>query len=84
MGTIMTLYDVAFSYFLHRVSGVFAQAFIISSVFSLGFLKIIFILHDIQVLKGECYNTKSCDHLRQEPGTTVAPVTIASVNARHP
>jgi hypothetical protein len=31
MGTIMTLYAIAFSYFSHRVSGVFAQAFIYTS-----------------------------------------------------
>jgi hypothetical protein len=31
------------------------------------------------------YNTKSCDHLRHEPGTTAAaPVTAAMVGARHP
>jgi hypothetical protein len=29
MGTIMILYDIAFSYFSHRVLGVFAQAFVI-------------------------------------------------------
>jgi hypothetical protein len=59
MGTIMTLYVVAFSYFSHRVSGVFAQAFVIYILrfFPLDFLKIVFILYDVQVLKGECCET---------------------------
>jgi hypothetical protein len=59
MKIIMTLYVVAFSYFFHRVSGVFSHAFIIYifRFFPLGFSKIIFILHEIQALKGECYNT---------------------------
>jgi hypothetical protein len=39
MVTIMTLYIVAFSCFSHRVSGVFAQAFIISSDFPTGFFE---------------------------------------------
>jgi hypothetical protein len=29
MGTIMTFHAIAFSYFSHRVSGVFAHAFVI-------------------------------------------------------
>jgi hypothetical protein len=59
MGTITAFYDVAFSYFSHRASRVFTQAFIIYifRFFPLGFLKIVFILRDVQVLKGECYNT---------------------------
>jgi hypothetical protein len=59
MGTIMILYAVAFSYFSHRVSGVFAQALVIYIFifFPLDFLKIVFILGDVQVLKRECYNT---------------------------
>jgi hypothetical protein len=52
----MALYVVALSYFSHRVSGVFAQIFVIYifRFFPLGFLKIIFILRKVQVLKGEC------------------------------
>jgi hypothetical protein len=52
----MILYDVALSYFSHRVSGVFAQIFVIYifKFFPLGFLKIIFILHKVQALKREC------------------------------
>jgi hypothetical protein len=59
MGIIMIVYAVAFFCFFHRFSGVFAQVFIIY-IFSfspLRFLKIIFILSDVQVLKGECYKT---------------------------
>jgi hypothetical protein len=57
MGTITTFYVAAFSYFFHRVSRVFAQAFAIYifRFFPLGFSKIVFILCDVQVLKGECY-----------------------------
>jgi hypothetical protein len=59
MGTIMTLYDVPFLLFFHRVSVVFTQVFIIHifRFFSLNFLKIVFILRDVQVLKRERYNT---------------------------
>jgi hypothetical protein len=55
----MTLYVVAFSYLFHRVLGVFAQSFVIYifRFFSPGFSKIVFIIRDVQVLKGECYNT---------------------------
>jgi hypothetical protein len=67
MGTITTLYDVAFSYFFHRVSGVVAQACIIYifRFFPLGFLKIIFVLRDVQV----SVSIQICDHLykHQEP-----------------
>jgi hypothetical protein len=61
----MTLYVIAFSYFFHRISRVFAQAFVIYifRFFALDFLKIIFILCDIQTLKRECYNTNISDHL---------------------
>jgi hypothetical protein len=54
MGTIMTLYVVAFSYFSHRDSRVFAQVFVIYifRFFPLGFSKIIFILRKVQALKG--------------------------------
>jgi hypothetical protein len=50
----MTFHDVAFSCFSHRVSGVFVHAFVIYifKFFPLNFLKIIFILRNIQVLKG--------------------------------
>jgi hypothetical protein len=58
MGTITTLYDVAFFCFPHRVLGVFAHTFIIyifkffpldflKIFFPLGFLKIVFILREI-------------------------------------
>jgi hypothetical protein len=55
----MIFYDIAFSCFSHRVSGVFAQAFIIYifRFFPLDFLKIVFIMYDVQMLNGECYNT---------------------------
>jgi hypothetical protein len=48
MGTIMILYDVAFSFF-HRILEIFAQAFVIYifRFFPLNFLKILFILHDV-------------------------------------
>jgi hypothetical protein len=53
MGRITILYAVTFSYFPHRVSGVFAHTFVIYifRFFSLGFLKIVFILRNVQVLK---------------------------------
>jgi hypothetical protein len=59
MGTITTLYVVAFSYFstgfqefLHK-----HLLYTSSNFFTLGFSKIVFILCDVQVLKGECYKT---------------------------
>jgi hypothetical protein len=54
MGTIMVLYIVVFSCFFYRVTEVFTQVFIIYifSFFSLNFLKISFILCDVQVIKG--------------------------------
>jgi hypothetical protein len=60
METIMTFYVLHFSYFFHRVSEIFAHAYYIQifRFFSTGFLKMVFILCDIQVLKGKCYNTK--------------------------
>jgi hypothetical protein len=59
MGTITTFYAIAFSYFPHRVLGVFAQAFVIYifGFFILDFSKIVFILCGVQVFKGECYKT---------------------------
>jgi hypothetical protein len=56
---VVILYVVVFSYFSHIVSGVFTQPFIIYifKIFSLDFLKIIFILYDIQVLKEKYYKT---------------------------
>jgi hypothetical protein len=55
----MIFYIVAFSYFFHRVSRVFAQIFVIYifRFFPLIFLNIAFILCDVQVLKNECYKT---------------------------
>jgi hypothetical protein len=53
-------------------------------IFSTGFLNIIFILRDIQVLKEGCYNINICDHLTQELGTAAAPTTTAVVSARRP
>jgi hypothetical protein len=52
MGTIMTLYTVTLSCFFRKVSGVFAQAFIIYIFIfvPLNFLKIIFILREVQTL----------------------------------
>jgi hypothetical protein len=49
MGTITTVYVVAFSYFSHRVLGVFAQTFVIYifRFVSLNFSKIVFILCDV-------------------------------------
>jgi hypothetical protein len=61
MEIIMIFYVIVFSYFPHRVLGVLAQTFNIQifRFFSTEFfLKIVFILYDIQVLKGECCNTK--------------------------
>jgi hypothetical protein len=54
MGTIMTFHVVAFSYFSHMGSGVFAHTFFIYifRFISLGFSNIVFILCDVQVLKG--------------------------------
>jgi hypothetical protein len=77
MGTIMTLYVVAFSYFSYMVSGVFAQVFVIYifRFFSTVFSKIVFIPRDVQVLNGQCYNTTVCDHLSRTP-RTAAPATI--------
>jgi hypothetical protein len=51
METITALYDIAFSYFYHRVSGVFI--IYIFRFFPLCFLKIIFILCEVQALKGD-------------------------------
>jgi hypothetical protein len=59
MEIIMILYVVVFFCFSHKVSRIFAQVFIIYifRFFSLDFLKIIFILYNIQVvLQRECYN----------------------------
>jgi hypothetical protein len=64
MGTKMKLYVVAFSYFFHRVLGVFAQAFIIYifRFFLLSFLKITFIVCKVQSLKGDV-TIHMCVHL---------------------
>jgi hypothetical protein len=61
MGTIMTLFVIAFSCFPHWISGVFAQAYIIYifRFFPLVFLKIVFILCDVQILKGSVKKTYS-------------------------
>jgi hypothetical protein len=40
--------------------------------FPTDFFKIVFILYDVQVLKGECYNIKYNDHM-----TTLATITVA-------
>jgi hypothetical protein len=58
MRTITILYIVAFSYFSLGILGVFTQVFIIYifRFFLLDFLKIIFILHEVHVVKGKCYN----------------------------
>jgi hypothetical protein len=55
----MTFYVITFSCFPHRVLGVFAHVFVIYifRFFPMSFSKIVFILYDVQVLKGECYNT---------------------------
>jgi hypothetical protein len=52
MGTITTLYTVTLSCFFRKVSEVFAQAFIIYIFIfvPLNFLKIIFILREVQTL----------------------------------
>jgi hypothetical protein len=85
MGTIMTLLCCGFLLFPHSVSRVFAQAFIISSDFvPLDFSMIIFIVHDVQVLKGECYNINICDQLTKELGITAAPATTDAVGVRRP
>jgi hypothetical protein len=61
-------YDIiCCSFLLFFIQGFrnFTQTFIIYifRFFLLNFLKIVFILHDIQVLKEQCYNTYVSDHL---------------------
>jgi hypothetical protein len=60
MKTITTLYTVAFFDFSHKFLGAFAHIFIIYifRFFLLDFLKIVFILREVQALKGKCYSTK--------------------------
>jgi hypothetical protein len=82
MGTIMIFYTIVSSHFSHMVSGVFAQAFVIYifKFFSLDFLNIVLILCDVQVLKGECYNTIFIyDHLYTALATTVMSATASAV-----
>jgi hypothetical protein len=69
----MTLYVVSFSYFSHRVLLVFAQAFVIYifRFFLLGFLKIVFILRDVQVLKRSVTTQIYSNHL--DIGTSWQP-----------
>jgi hypothetical protein len=63
----MILYIIAFSCFFHKVLEVFVQAFSIQifRFFPLHFLKIIFIICVVQVIKGKCYNTKQSDHMNE-------------------
>jgi hypothetical protein len=83
MGTIMTLYDVVFSCFSHRVSGVL-QHLLYLQIFPTGFFK--YYIHSSRHSRAqnECYNTKSCDHKRQEPRTATAPATAAVIGTRRP
>jgi hypothetical protein len=59
MGTITTLHVVAFSFFLKGFQEVLHKHLLCTSsyFFPLDFLKIIFILYNIEVLKRECYKT---------------------------
>jgi hypothetical protein len=56
----MILYAVAFSYFFTWFQNFLHKHLLYTSLefFSLGFLKMKFILCEVQVLNGECYNTK--------------------------
>jgi hypothetical protein len=70
MGIITTIYVVAFSCFSHRVLRVFHKHLLHLQIFSVGFSKIVFILYEVQALKGECYKTYVCVHFgmsRQPP-----------------
>jgi hypothetical protein len=79
MGTITALYIVAFSCFPHRVSGVFAQTFVIYifKFLPMGFSKIEFILCDVMCSRGSVTTQMLSDHLsptssRQQPCRRVA------------
>jgi hypothetical protein len=88
MGTIMTVYDVAFYCFFHMVLEVFAQVFIIYifRFFSIGFSKIVFILREIQALKGKCYNTNVyvCHLNSSHAGNHLSRIAVSSTEPPHP
>jgi hypothetical protein len=85
MGIIMTFLCCGFlQFFPQGFRGFCTSIYYIFKFYPLGFSKIIFILCNIQVLKGECYNTNICDHLTQDPGTTVVAVGAPKVEPSHP
>jgi hypothetical protein len=84
MEIIMTLYAVTFSYFFIGFQEFLHKHLLYLQIFSTNFFKDYIHSSRRSSDQGECYNTKSYDHLRQEPRTATAPVTTTAVGTRHP